>query len=127
MPSRYLQEIPAELIDWRQSPGMASRRRHAAARAQRPRRRRLGEVACGTARGSPDPPRRATEDRVGEPGHRQVRDNGDLTLEAGDRIRHTDFGEGRVIAVTGEGTKRDRGGAVRHRRPQEAADQDRAH
>lgn len=35
-----------------------------------------------------------------------VRDNGDLTLEAGDRIRHTDFGEGLVSAVTGEGSKR---------------------
>ena len=35
-----------------------------------------------------------------------VRDNGDLTLEAGDRIRHSDFGEGRVTQVTGEGTKR---------------------
>jgi DNA helicase-2/ATP-dependent DNA helicase PcrA len=35
-----------------------------------------------------------------------VRDNGDLTLEAGDRIRHVDFGEGRVTQVTGEGTKR---------------------
>ena len=31
-----------------------------------------------------------------------VRDNGDLTLAAGDRIRHTDFGEGTVSAVTGE-------------------------
>ena len=37
MPSRYLQEIPADLIDWRQSPGMAnSRGGIAAARAQRP-------------------------------------------------------------------------------------------
>src|SRR5690606_33926615 len=35
-----------------------------------------------------------------------VRDNGDLTLEAGDRIRHTDFGEGTVAGVTGTGTKR---------------------
>jgi DNA helicase II / ATP-dependent DNA helicase PcrA len=35
-----------------------------------------------------------------------VRDNGDLTLAAGDRIRHNDFGEGRVTAVTGEGPKR---------------------
>src|SRR5690606_6812886 len=26
MPSRYLQEIPAELIEWRQSPGMANSR-----------------------------------------------------------------------------------------------------
>ena len=35
-----------------------------------------------------------------------MRDNGDLTLAAGDRIRHVDFGEGRVTQVTGEGTKR---------------------
>src|SRR5690606_17449029 len=35
----------------------------------------------------------------------KVRDNGDLTLEVGDRIRHTDFGEGTVTAVTGQGTK----------------------
>ena len=35
----------------------------------------------------------------------KVRDNGDLTLAVGDRIRHADFGEGRVSAVTGEGTK----------------------
>jgi DNA helicase-2/ATP-dependent DNA helicase PcrA len=35
-----------------------------------------------------------------------VRDNGDLELAAGDRIRHTDFGDGRVAAVTGEGSKR---------------------
>jgi DNA helicase-2/ATP-dependent DNA helicase PcrA len=35
-----------------------------------------------------------------------VRDNGDLVLVAGDRIRHTDFGDGRVTAVTGEGPKR---------------------
>ena len=36
----------------------------------------------------------------------KVRDNGDLELAAGDRIRHDDFGEGRVDAVTGEGAKR---------------------
>ncbi|WP_366941440.1 hypothetical protein [Microbacterium sp.] len=35
-----------------------------------------------------------------------MRDNGDLELAAGDRIRHVDFGEGRVDAVTGEGAKR---------------------
>ena len=34
-----------------------------------------------------------------------VRDNGDLTLAAGDRIRHVDFGDGRVTAVTGIGPK----------------------
>ena len=35
-----------------------------------------------------------------------VRDNGDLTLAVGDRIRHTDFGDGSVTAVTGEGSKK---------------------
>jgi DNA helicase-2/ATP-dependent DNA helicase PcrA len=34
-----------------------------------------------------------------------VRDNGDLTLAPGDRIRHADFGDGRVTAVTGVGPK----------------------
>ena len=36
----------------------------------------------------------------------KVRDNGDMELAPGDRIRHDDFGEGRVDAVTGEGAKR---------------------
>ncbi len=36
----------------------------------------------------------------------KMRDNGDLELAAGDRIRHVDFGDGRVDAVTGEGAKR---------------------
>ncbi|MDF2578581.1 MAG: ATP-dependent helicase PcrA, partial [Microbacterium sp.] len=36
----------------------------------------------------------------------KVRDNGDLELGPGDRIKHDDFGEGRVDAVTGEGAKR---------------------
>ena len=36
----------------------------------------------------------------------KVRDNGDMELTQGDRIRHDDFGEGRVDAVTGEGAKR---------------------
>ena len=35
-----------------------------------------------------------------------MRDNGDMELAAGDRIRHDDFGEGRVDAITGEGAKR---------------------
>ena len=55
-----------------------------------------------------------------------VRDNGDLTLEIGDRIRHTDFGDGKVTDVTGIGAKKHRRGAVRHGGPQAPADQDRA-
>ncbi|MAT32131.1 MAG: hypothetical protein CMP29_10130, partial [Roseibacillus sp.] len=36
----------------------------------------------------------------------KVRDNGDMVLAPGDRIRHDDFGEGRIDTVTGEGAKR---------------------
>jgi len=35
-----------------------------------------------------------------------VRDNGDLELAPGDRIRHDEYGEGRVNSVTGVGSKR---------------------
>jgi len=36
----------------------------------------------------------------------KMRDNGDLSLEKGDRVAHPDFGDGTVVAVTGEGAKR---------------------
>jgi len=35
-----------------------------------------------------------------------VRDNSALELASGDRVKHTDFGEGTVRAVLGSGTKR---------------------
>jgi DNA helicase-2/ATP-dependent DNA helicase PcrA len=95
MPSRYLQEIPADLIDWRQSPGMGNRAR---ALNPRPARERFSY-----ANSLPAAPRQKTEWTSAVTG--AVRDNGDLTLAAGDRIRHTDFGEGRVTAVTGTGPK----------------------
>ena len=103
MPSRFLQEIPAELIDWRQSPGMANSRGGAYPRALNARRERPGpgyekfELGSSLAK---------VKTEWTTPVTGVVRDNGDLTLEAGDRIRHTDFGEGRVTTVTGEGAKR---------------------
>ncbi|HWR86425.1 MAG TPA: UvrD-helicase domain-containing protein [Rhodoglobus sp.] len=96
MPSRYLQEIPADLIDWRQSPGAGPR---AKALNPRPARERFSY-----ANSLPPAPRQKTEWTSAVTG--AVRDNGDLTLAVGDRIRHADFGEGRVSAVTGEGSKR---------------------
>ncbi|WP_353826789.1 ATP-dependent helicase [Agromyces sp. SYSU T0242] len=112
MPSRYLQEIPDELVDWRQSPGMANSRGGSQPRALNARRG-FG-AGGGGAWGTRDrdlerfsvtkssAPKTEWANRVTG----TVRDNGDLTLEAGDRIRHTDFGEGTVRQVTGEGTKR---------------------
>jgi DNA helicase-2/ATP-dependent DNA helicase PcrA len=110
MPSRYLQEIPADLIDWKQSPGMATSRGGTQPRALNARRE--GGGYGGRSRSTsgfedpalPPPPRPKTQWANTVTG--QVRDNGDLELSFGDRIRHTDFGDGRVTAVTGEGRKR---------------------
>jgi DNA helicase-2/ATP-dependent DNA helicase PcrA len=101
MPSRYLQEIPADLIEWRQSPGaarggMQSRALNGPRGWKGPNNDRDGGFAL------PRPEKKVWPNAVTN----TVRDNGDLELATGDRIRHTDFGEGRVLAVTGEGTKR---------------------
>ncbi len=110
MPSRYLQEIPAELIDWLQSPGMATSRGGSEPRALNASRGRSSygggsrwnsDTSFGIPPG-PSRPKTEWANRVTG----QVRDNGDLELAPGDRIRHTDFGEGRVNQVTGEGAKR---------------------
>ncbi len=106
LPSRYLQEIPADLIEWRQSPGMATSQGGTRSRSLNPPRGHFGQngrdAPVVTAAGSSARPKTAWANRVTN----QVRDNGDLELTAGDRIRHTDFGDGRVSQVTGEGTKR---------------------
>ena len=111
MPSRYLQEIPTELIEWKQSPGMANSRGGTQSRALNARRD--GSGSGGSWAGSlrqaasgglpPAPPRAKTE--WANAVTATVRDNGDLTLAAGDRIRHTDFGDGTVNQVTGAGPK----------------------
>jgi len=118
MPSRYLQEIPVELIDWKQSPGMANSRGGTQPRALNARREGgagggLGSTpraSGGYGGGSYD---RATAASKTKPKTEwanrvtgTVRDNGDLELEQGDRISHVDFGEGRVMAVTGVGARR---------------------
>jgi DNA helicase-2/ATP-dependent DNA helicase PcrA len=123
MPSRYLQEIPPELIEWRQSPGMANSRGGTQPRALNARRGGFGaETAIGgsglgssSGYGTPSGPGAialARAARAAQPKTEwankvtgTVRDNGDLTLSPGDRIRHVDFGDGRVSAVTGIGAK----------------------
>lgn len=110
MPSRYLQEIPSELIDWRQSPGMANSRGGTESRALNARRGRFGiEAGSGFGAGSTGAGSSAKAASGTDPWASRVtssvRDNGDLTLSPGDRIRHNDFGEGTVTAVTGVGSK----------------------
>jgi DNA helicase-2/ATP-dependent DNA helicase PcrA len=103
MPSRYLQEIPTELIEWRQSPGMANSRGGTQPRTLNARRDRAGSASPfgGELPAAPQRPKTEWTNRVTN----TVRDNGDLTLAVGDRIRHLDFGDGRVSAVTGVGPK----------------------
>ncbi|RLK47882.1 ATP-dependent helicase [Microbacterium telephonicum] len=112
MPSRFLQEIPHELIDWRQSPGDVNSRGGMQSRALNARRPGGGFGGGGSRYGDdlvPLPRRERPAGDVTKFANRipaKIRDNGDLELAAGDRIRHDDFGEGRVDMVTGEGAKR---------------------
>ncbi len=146
MPSRFLQEIPEGLIEWRQSPGEVTGRGGTASRALNAgrapgaggssgaswSRNRDSQVSFGASGGG------GSSAAVSEPasGNMQsaldkwrerkrlakeaqaagggfpntivgnIRDNGDLELALGDRIRHDEYGEGRVNAVTGAGSKR---------------------
>lgn len=93
-PSRYLQEIPTELIDWRDSPGMGARSSTRSLGSGRDGFRYSASLPAGK-------PKTEWANRVTA----SVRDNGDLTLTVGDRIRHVDFGDGAVSAVTGVGPK----------------------
>ncbi len=129
MPSRYLQEIPVELIDWRQSPGNATSRGGTEPRALNARRggfgaeRSIAGGGAGSGSGSsgyaidtPGPGATARARAAARAAERPktewasrvtntVRDNGDLTLAVGDRIRHVDFGDGKVTTVSGVGNK----------------------
>ncbi|MFA4897275.1 MULTISPECIES: ATP-dependent helicase [Microbacterium] len=117
MPSRFLQEIPGDLVDWRQSPGDVNSRGGMQSRALNARRgggSGSGGFGSGGDRFGVKPlaprdtlkPLSTSMDKFPNKVTGKVRDNGDLELAAGDRIRHSDFGEGRVDAVTGEGAKR---------------------
>ena len=111
MPSRFLQEIPAELIDWRQSPGDVNSRGGAGSRALNARRPGGGNASGGGWGGRRDDPpalkpKSTSLDRFPNRIPAKVRDNSGMELAPGDRIRHEDFGEGRIDAVTGEGAKR---------------------
>lgn len=114
MPSRFLQEIPSGLIDWRQSPGDVNSRGGMQSRALNARRQGgFGGSSSGdrfAVKALPGrdslKPLSTAMDKFPNRVTAKMRDNGDLELAAGDRIRHVDFGEGRVDAVTGEGAKR---------------------
>jgi DNA helicase-2/ATP-dependent DNA helicase PcrA len=84
-PSRFLDEIPPALVDWKES-----------------QRRSITPSFTTTSWNAPSKPKTEWTGAL----TREVRDNADLELVPGDTIRHDDFGTGRVLAVTGEGAKR---------------------
>jgi DNA helicase-2/ATP-dependent DNA helicase PcrA len=71
-PSRFLDELPDELVDWRR------------------------EAAPGPAYAAPSMARLAARPGVRSPGNRPI-----ITLEPGDRVTHDTFGLGTVIATGG--------------------------
>jgi DNA helicase-2/ATP-dependent DNA helicase PcrA len=93
VPSRFLAEIPDSLIDWRESGA----------------NRNLGSSGYtgSIARTAGyEPGERKVKPRTEWKGAiSSVRDNGDLTLAVGDEIEHSDFGQGKVIDVSGEPPK----------------------
>lgn len=110
-PSRYLQEIPAELIEWRQAPGsvgFGGGGSRSLDSGWNSRSRSGTDSGWGSSSGGwdslPASPKPKTEWANRVTNH--IRDNGDLELTVGDRIRHVDFGDGTVRDVTGESTKR---------------------
>ena len=126
MPSRFLQEIPAGLIDWRQSPGDVNSRggtQSRALNARRPGGDRWGPTALPPGGGLK--PKATSLEEVPQPRHGE----GARQLRPGARA-------GRSRAARrlrrGHGRRRDRGGrqadrprALRRGRPEEAAHQDR--
>ena len=82
MPSRFLQEIPAELVHWRQSPGDVNSRGGTQSRALNARRpgggRRRG--SGGRRYGDDLVPKSTSIERFANRIPAKVRDNGDMEL-----------------------------------------------
>ena len=91
LPSRFLQEIPDQLIHWRES----GAGRGGAPKAFRPS---IADTAGYSAR--EEKPKTQWAGAISS-----VRNNEGLQLNVGDQIQHDDFGIGRVISVSGEGPR----------------------
>lgn len=132
MPSRFLDEIPSELIEWRQAPGEAGGG-FGFSRSVGGGSREL-DSGFGSSGGYGGYGRSNSSQATGSHGYSsvrfkdpdagrefgkpkpkkkwvnditgQVRDNSGMQLERGDRIRHVDFGEGTIRAIAGSEKKR---------------------
>jgi DNA helicase-2/ATP-dependent DNA helicase PcrA len=98
-PSRYLQEIPADLIEWRES-GAVSNRNVASPRYRSSIAEETGYGSSDSGSGYGGTP--STKPKTEWKGAiSSVRNNEGLTLDVGDMVMHSDFGKGKVIAVAG--------------------------
>jgi len=95
-PSRFLNEIPANLIRWKESGASRTAYRPSIADGQN---YTLGGGSGGAGGGVSSV---REKPRTQYPGAiSSVRDNGDMVLASGDMVEHADFGRGKVIAVSG--------------------------
>jgi len=106
-PSRFLSEIPAALITWRESQAATGGSGHILGSSIK------SSGWQGSSGGFSRSPRISDElpaaPKKTEWANRvtaSVRDNGDLSLAPGDHIEHDDFGAGVVHSVTGDGAKK---------------------
>jgi DNA helicase-2/ATP-dependent DNA helicase PcrA len=99
-PSRFLNEIPANLIQWRESGAGRSAYRPSIADQQgyRGASSSLGERSSSGYGGTPsDKPKTQYPGAISS-----VRNNGDMELAVGEMIEHADFGKGKVVTVAGK-------------------------
>jgi DNA helicase-2/ATP-dependent DNA helicase PcrA len=89
-PSRYLQEIPTHLVEWRES---------GAGRGGVPRAY-TSSIAETTGFRSVEKPKTEWAGAI-----TTVRNNEGLQLAAGDTVAHDAFGKGKVVSTQGEGSK----------------------
>lgn len=102
-PSRYLQEIPASLIDWRESGAgrQMSSNRYRSSISDDQGYGSSSEQSSSGYGGTPSAkPKTEWKGAISS-----VRNNEGLQLAVGDLVMHADFGKGRVSTVAGEGNR----------------------
>lgn len=97
-PSRFLDELPSELIDWRRDESMVFKRVDAELPSRRMApgdayRRRTPNTSWGSA---PELVKAAARPGAKSPGNRQI-----VALSPGDRVLHPRFGMGTVVTTAG--------------------------
>ena len=88
-PSRFLSEIPEELLDWRR---------------EEPISRPIGAGGFGSGSFGSSSSVRSTSVRLGD---REVGKGPVVSLQPGDRVTHSKFGLGTVVSTSGSGEKAD--------------------